>query len=66
MTHLDNSSLKNIQEILISTAASDMDTNSESVVSVQLDTSEPPVPKTLVNSVMAVLDVQKLATGNQS
>ena len=43
-----------------------MDTDSDSDVSVKLDTSEPHVSRTIVDSVTAVLAVQKLATGNQS
>ena len=54
-TYFDNSSLKNLVENSISTAASDMDTDSGLVVSGKLDTSGPPVPKTLVDSVTAVI-----------
>ena len=43
-----------------------MDTDSDSNVSVKSDTSEPHVPRTIVDSVTAVLAVQKLVTGNQS
>ncbi len=43
-----------------------MGTNSDSYVSVNLDISVPHVPRTIVDSVTAVLAVQKLATGNQS
>ncbi len=46
--------------------ASNMDTNSDSDVSVKLDTSEPHVPRTKKDSVTAVLAVQKLVTRNQS
>ena len=50
----------------ILSTASEMDTNSDSDVSVKSDISEPHVPRTIVDSVTAVLAVQKLATGNQS
>ena len=43
-----------------------MDTDSDSDVSAKLDISEPHVPRTIVDSVTAVLAVQQLATGNQS
>ena len=66
MTYFDNSSLNNLEENLISLAASDMDTDSDLVVSGTSEMSRPPVPKTLVDSVMAVLAVQKLVTRNQS
>ena len=65
-TYLENSSLKNLEEESISQAASDMDTDSDSDVSGNLDISVTHVPRTIVDSVTAVLAVQKLATGNQS
>ncbi len=43
-----------------------MDTDSDSDVSVKWDIPEPHVPRTIVDSVTAVLAVQKLVTGNQS
>ena len=64
--YLDNLSLKNFEEKLILSIASDMDTNSDLDVSVKSDTSEPHVPRTKMDSVTAVHAVQKLVTGNQS
>ncbi len=46
-TYLENSTLENLEEELISSAASDMDTNSDLNVSVKSDTYEPYVPRTL-------------------
>ena len=43
-----------------------MDTNSDSDVSVKLHIPKPHVPRTIVDSVTAILAVQKLVTGNQS
>ena len=43
-----------------------MDTDSDSDFSVKTDTTEPHVSRTIVDSVTAVLAVQKLATRNQS
>ena len=43
-----------------------MDAVSDSDVSVKLDTSEPHVPRTIVDSVTAGLAVKKLVNGNQS
>ena len=43
-----------------------MDTDSNLDVSVKSDTSEPHGPKTIMDSVTAVLAVQKLVTRNQS
>ena len=65
-TNLENSSLENHEDKSILSTASDMDTNSDSDVSVKLDIPEPYVPRTIVDSVTAVLALQKLATGNQS
>ena len=65
-THLENSSLENLEDKSILSTASDMDTNSDSDVSKKSDISEPHVPRTIVDSVTAVLAVQKLVTGNQS
>ncbi len=47
-------------------SASDMDTDSDSDVPMIPDTAELPVTRTKVDSVTAVLAVQKIATGNQS
>ena len=66
LIYLENSSLENLEEKSILAAASDMDTNSDSDVSVKLDVSGPHVPRTTVDSVTAVLAVEKLATRNQS
>ena len=65
-TYLENSSLENLEEESISQAASDMDTNSDSVVSGNSDISLPHVPRTIVDSVTAVLADQKLVTRTQS
>ncbi len=43
-----------------------MDTDSDFDVSETLDTSEPHVPRTKMDSVTTVLAVQKLATGDPS
>ncbi len=64
--YLENSSLENLEENSILAAASDMDTYSDLDISGKSDTSGPHVPRTLVDSVTAVLAVQKLATRNQS
>ena len=65
MRYLDNVSLKNLKEKSILSKASDMDTDSDLDVSEKSDTSEPHVPRTKIDSVTAVLAVQKLVTGNQ-
>lgn len=64
-TYLENLSLENLEEKLILSTASDMDTDSDLDVSVKSDTAEPHVPRTIVDSVTAVLALQKLATGSQ-
>ena len=58
--------MENLEVKSILSTASDMDTDSDSDVSAKLDISEPHVPRTIVDSVTAVLAVQKLVTGNQS
>ena len=45
---------------------SDIDTNSDLDISVKSDTSEPSALRAQMDSVTAVLDVQKLVTGCQS
>ncbi len=66
MNHLENLSSKNLEDNLILSTASDMNTDSGSDVSVESDITEPHVSRTIVDSVTAVLVVQKLAPGNQS
>ncbi len=66
MTYLENSSLENLEVESILSAASDMDTDSDSDVSVKSEMSVPNVPRKIVASVTAALAVQKLVTGNQS
>ncbi len=66
MTYLENSSLENLEDKSILSTASDMDIDSDLDVSVKLDTSKPHIPRTIVDSVTAVLAEQKLAAGNQS
>ena len=58
--------LENLEEKSILSKASDMHTDSDLDVLEKSDISEPHVPRTIVDSVTAVLAVQKLATGNQS
>ncbi len=65
-TYLENSSLKNLEEKSSLLAAYDMETDSDLDVAVKSDMSVPYVQRTIVDSVTAVLVVQKLATGNQS
>ena len=64
--HLENLSSKTLEDNSIFSTASDMDTDSNSEVSAKLDRTEPHVSRTIVDSVTAVLAVQKLATGSQS
>ena len=66
LSYLDNLSLENLGEKLILSKESDLDTNIDSDVSVKLDTSEPHITRTNMDSVTAVLAVQKLVAGNQS
>ena len=56
-TYLVNSSLENLEEKLILSVASTMDTDSDLDVSVKLDSSVPHVPRTIVDSVTAVFAV---------
>ena len=65
-TYLENSFLENLEDKLILSTASDMDTNSDLDVSVKSHIPELHVPRTIVDSVTAVLAVQTLVTGNQS
>ena len=62
LTHLEILSSKNLEDKSILSKASDMDSDSDSDVSIKSDTSEPHVSRTIVDSVTAVLAVQKLAT----
>ena len=64
--HLEYLFSKNLEDNLISPTTSDMDTDSDLDVSAKADTTEPHVPRTMVDSVTAVLAVQKLVAGNQS
>ena len=64
--HLENLSSKTLEDNSIFSTASDMDTDSSSEVSAKSDRTEPHVSRTIVDSVTAVLAVQKLATGSQS
>ena len=66
LTHLEILSSKHLEDHSISSSASDMDTDSDADVSVKSDTTEPHVSRTIVDSVTAVLAIQKLVTGNQS
>ena len=58
-THNENSSFENLEEKSMLSAASDMDTDSDSNVSIILDTPEPHVPRAVVDSVTAILAVKK-------
>jgi hypothetical protein len=64
--HLENLSSKTLEDNSIFSTASDMDTDSNSEVSAKSDRTEPHVSRTIVDSVTAVLAVQKLTTGSQS
>ena len=64
--HLQSLSSKNLEDNTNLSTTSDMDTDSDSNVSAKADTTEPHVPRTMVDSVTAVLALQKLANGNQS
>ena len=59
LTYLDNISLHNIEEKLLMSEKSNVDTNSEYDVSVNLDTSEPHATMAKMDSVTAVLSVEK-------
>ena len=59
MTYIENLYFENLEEKSILSAASDMDTDSDLDVSVKLETSVPHVPSPIVNSVTALLAVQK-------
>ena len=63
--HLENLFSKNLEDNSISSTTSDMDTDSDLDVSAKADTTEPHVPRTMVDSVTAVLAVQKLATSTK-
>ena len=64
--YVETLSSKNLEDNSAFSTSADMDTDSNSDVSTKPDTTEPHVPRTMVDSVTAVLAVQKLATGNQS
>ncbi len=66
LTHLEILSSKNLEDKSILSTASDMNTDSDLDVSIKSDTAEPHVSRTIVDSVTAVLAVQKLVTRNQS